>query len=57
MQLTGQLSYLLYAASIVAGVPVVKRAGTTYNGGKSSPLPMLYQPNADHIDRPNGNRR
>ncbi|KAK1066314.1 hypothetical protein LTR33_011621 [Friedmanniomyces endolithicus] len=36
MQLTGQLSYLLYAASIVAGVPVVKRAGTTYNGGQTA---------------------
>ncbi|KAK1083884.1 hypothetical protein LTR33_002980 [Friedmanniomyces endolithicus] len=36
MQLTGQLSYLLYAASIVAGAPVVKRAGTTYNGGQTA---------------------
>jgi len=48
MQLTGQLSYLLYAASIVAGAPVVKRAGTTYNGGKSSISPLTYQPNAKY---------
>ncbi|KAK0313951.1 hypothetical protein LTR91_011582 [Friedmanniomyces endolithicus] len=33
MQLTGQLSYLLYAASIVAAAPIEKRAGTTYSGG------------------------
>ncbi|TKA79594.1 hypothetical protein B0A55_03353 [Friedmanniomyces simplex] len=36
MQLTGQLSYLLYAASIAAAVPIVKRAGTSYNGGTTA---------------------
>jgi len=36
MQLTGTLSYLLYAASIVAAVPLQKRAGTSYSGGTTA---------------------